>query len=460
MPTMTTPTSTSAGPGSPTTTGDASTTSPSSTSPLPNDAGTTPVTERSPTAADRPELLGEFDLWLDDIPTVEGCEPLWTNTHSNVHLFDEEGLLSGRAFADWGWHATETVSALTLDTTTVELPETVWRDRLTRPAIRLELDDAGWTGTGQLNMPYSCEGNGDVEPIWIPIRLATDETAPQLRANPMSPGPVVFPFTNFGFTFSEPVLMPNGVYEQTLQDLDAAASSVEFIDGGGQTVPVEFLFALGGPVATARFVEPAAATGRLLSLAVAPQYTDRAGNVAVAEGTQFDVLPAAVADPALDFDVTLADGIYGTARFATNGPDESLCEAGSCLVFEGQLPRCEDNEYTVTPEFPLLAVELRDAPASGQLQIRLRLFADDDATPWVRIFFSSGCIGDFGVPTMTALETPQELLTRATAWNDELLGLCGGPVRESGFALSVGCREQSPTGRYRVVIESIVPKPE
>jgi len=406
------------------------------------EAGAGGVGSESPTTD---ALLGDYDVFLSAPPTVNGCTVAWYQPRINLTVYtDWTNQLTTLPFADFFWQGNFAKNP-TFTASRVEVPAILdWADELLAPALELEWNADGFTGTGTAQIPYACSGGARASRT-VAVTVVPDHTSPRLRVDPN--GAPSFGFTRFAFTFSEPVRLPSGDYGITFSEPADGEQALSLYDvDTDAALPIGWKWSLAGPVALARFLDPAAAEGRTVAARLLATLDDHAGNPLVTLDQTFDVEPAALLTTELDFDTKPA-GLYGNASYHATAEPGAACEDGGCLVLDGPIVACYDA--------PAGGLGVRMASSWEGLQLRYRVWASTYSVSPLAIGYASGCTGMISVE-LKALAQPDGVFTHASEWITAKLAPCGGPDDENGFTLALDCSEyRQPPPDVRVVIERI-----
>lgn len=394
-------------------------------------------------------LLGDYDVFVEPPPSVEGCTADWYEARLNLSVEQtDETELRAQAFVDFEWSAYGR-DAPGLDANTLVLPAVKnWDESLAVPALELSRTEQGLSPSGFAEIPYTCD-EGPAVIRRVAVTVAADTTPPKLRVEPLSWGPV-FAFTHFGFTFSEPLLLPSGDYYSWFEEPEDAAQVAQFFDvETGLTLATTFQWSLAGPLQVANFLDPEGVEGRTVSLRILESVADRAGNPVIASEQLFEVLPAAPLGTEIDFDGGTQPGIYGNATYHAESGPGAACEQGGCLVLDGPVPVCD----ATGPPASMFAIRAAANWDTGH-ELRYRVWASTYAVTSLMVGFASGCLGEYS-SSLSLLAEPDGPFTHASPWQDRPIGLCGGPNRENGFVLALGCWPGAEPPEVRVVIERI-----
>lgn len=390
-------------------------------------------------------LLGDYDVYMAAPPAVAGCSVAWYEPRINLAVSPKgSGKLEVLPFADFFWQANFAKEPAFAATTLAIAALLDWEDKPLTPALKLGLDSAGFDGTGWAEIPYTCTGNAQTTRT-VSVTLEPDRTSPTLRVD--AGNPPSFGFTKFSFTFSEPVQLPSGNYGITFSEPTDGENTLELYDVDTNTaLATAWKWALGGPVAQARFLDPASAEGRTVAARLTTPLNDRAGNALVTLDQDVDIEHSAVLETALDFDVQPTVGLFGNASYHAAAGPGAECEQGGCLVLEGTEVAC----YGA----PLGGVAVRLPSTWESLELRYRVWSSTVGLSPLEIGYASGCTGYFPT-TLVKLAQPDGAFTHASAWTTANVAPCGGPDYENGFTVALGCAESGPLPVVRVVIERI-----
>ena len=390
-------------------------------------------------------LLGDYDVYIAAPPLVAGCTVAWYEPRINLAVYPKgSDKLEVLAFADFFWQA-NFAKEPTVEATTLAITVTSdWEAKPLAPALKLGWAAAGFDGTGSAEIPYTCAGNAQVTRT-VSATLEPDRTSPTLRID--AGNPPHFGFTKFSFTFSEPVQLPSGGSGVTFSEPSDGEDALALYDVDTNTeLATAWKWALGGPVAQARFLDPASAEGRTIAARLTTPLTDRAGNALVTLEQTVDIEPSAVLETALDFDAPPTAGLFGNASYHAAAGPGAECEQGGCVVLEGEQVPC----YGA----PLGGVAVRLPSTWQSLQLRYRVWSSTVGLMPLAIGYASGCTGSFPA-TLVKLAQPDGAFTHASAWTTADLAPCGGPENENGFTVALGCTESGQPPVVRVVLERI-----
>lgn len=391
-------------------------------------------------------LIGDYDVFFQPPPPLADCSPDVSEPRLNLALFfGSSRKLEAQQFADYYWDATVSQQPK-LSVDTLEVPAALdYEKKPLAPALTLDLDADGVRGTGFAEIPYSCS-NGATKTQRMPIRVEVDRTPPKLRIDPV--GFTLLGYTRFGFTFSEPVKLPNGDYNDVFSEPSDGQQAVELYDvATSGTLPTAWKWALGGPVSQAHFIDAVSVEGRTIGARLVTPLADRAGNPLTVLGQSFYIQHAAVLDTEIDFDQKPAVGMFDNASYHAAAEPGAECEQGGCLVLDGPVVPCFGAPQST------FAVRL-SSPWNTKVQIRYRAWASTSSVSPLEIGYASGCSGTF-YTDLSPLPQADGALTHASTWKTVDISPCGGPENEVGFTLSLGCAENAQPPTVRVVLERI-----
>ncbi|HET7542350.1 MAG TPA: hypothetical protein VFK05_20920 [Polyangiaceae bacterium] len=390
--------------------------------------------------------LGDYDAFLAKPPEVAGCSVAWYEPRINLTLSrNTRGSLEAVAYADFFWQANAGKEP-TFGSDTLQLYVLADSPQITlTPVLELGWDARGFHGPPSAEIPYTCQ-SGARTTRTVPVTLEVDRTSPKLRVDPV--GFLQFGYTPFGFTFSEPVALPSGDFGATFSDPSDGNVALELYDLDTKAaLPTSWKWSLAGPVAQARFLDPAAVEGRTIATRLLAPLADRAGNPLLASEQTFAIARSAVLETALDFDQEPAAGIYGNASYHVVAGAGAACEQGGCLVLDGPVVSCYGAPRST------FAVRLSSA-WDESIKIRYRVWSSTASVSPLAIGYASGCTGSVSL-TLTALAQPDGAFTHASDWRTISVAPCGGPDYENGFSLSLDCAESEPPPAVRVIVERI-----
>jgi len=391
-------------------------------------------------------LVGDYDVYFPEPPTLDDCSPSWSEPRMNLALFfASSGEFEAQLFADFYWQASSAQEP-SVGPKTIELPAlSDWAQKPLAPALTLDRGAHGILGTAFADIPYICQGGVKITER-VPVLVAADRTPPKLRVDPV--GFPLLGFTRFGVTFSEPMQLPSGDYNDVFSEPSDGEQALQLydIDTNG-ALPTAWRWALGGPVAQAHFVDPGSVEGRSIAARLSAPLADRAGNPLIVLGQTFDIQRSAVLDTELDFDHEPTAGMFGNASYHAVAEPGAECEQGGCVVLDGPVVACSGAPQST------LAVRFSSAWDTA-VQIRYRVWASTYSVEPFAIGYASGCSGSF-YADLAALPQPDGAFTHASAWKTLTLRPCGGPEAEVGFTLSLACAAYAPPPNVRVVIERI-----
>jgi hypothetical protein len=392
-------------------------------------------------------LLGDYDLYLASPPVVDGCSVAWYEPRINFAVYLKgPGKLEVLPFADFFWQANLAKEPAVGASSIVIAAVSDWADVPLTPALELGWDANGFAGTGSAEIPYTCQGDVPTTRT-VSVTIGADHTSPRLRVDAGTPPS--FGFTKFGFTFSEPVTLPSGDYGITFSEPGDGEQALELYDlDTNAALATAWKWSLAGPIAQARFLDPASVEGLTIAARLVTPIADRAGNALVTLDQTFDIEPAAVLDTNIDFDQAPAVGRYGNASYHAAAEPGAACEQGGCLVLDGPLVACYG-----APQGGF-AVRLTSS-WEEEVQLRYRVWASTSSVSPLAIGYASGCTGFFFSSALKLLAQPDGAFSYASDWQTSDFGPCGGPENENGFTVSLACAEYEPAPYIRVVVEAI-----
>lgn len=392
------------------------------------------------------DLVGDYDIsFLGPLEEIEGCTPLITETHWNLHLslddLDFQNNYRVEVFKDFDVYSRSNSIIAESNETYVRLasksPDT--------PTVVLYGTLEGFTYAA-VYVPYECPGADDGSVMLHFSKVVPDETPPKIRLWTHIPGDHAFSFSSLFFAFSEPLRSPSdGFVISRFEDSTSAYQSMSLSNASG-AIPHAWSSDSGGNFGM--YFLDRESIGGDVTLHVGPELTDRAGNSAVMRTDTFTVKNVGgVLESEITFDDGPPSGLLGAATYVASG---APCETGGCIVLEGSAPRCSD--FTDTPAVWGLRVDYGTGTRTLVLRYRLLSSSSLVPSPLVREEYGTSGNEDYPLP----FEVSEGPYTHTSGWTDRHVPP-SSPLNhhDAGIAIGIGCTEQAVQPQVKLVIDRV-----
>lgn len=415
--------------------------------------------EAETSVSNGPNPLGYFDVELGTAPEVPGCSPPSIASHLNLRIEEGDDLeIETRISADFSYpYLVDAVR----DTGRLRVPG----NPAGTPELRLTVNSDGqFTGCGEAIIGYTCV-DGTTTTRRVSTLVRPDETPPRMRlvhdfpTDSATQTNIVPVGILFHLAFSE--LVETGQDEHMLAPVlpDDLTALVEAVDvDTGAVVRTRSRQSFGGAWAL-EFVDYEQVKNHDVRIDLKRRVHDLAGNAMAASEQLLHVMDVGETQSVIDFDDGNYVGAYGNARYVSASDQNSECESGACIVFEEQVPPCDDWQASCPSSSFNFRLALPDT--TSRFRVRSRLLSTHAVSAAPRLWWHAGCNLAVAPAVLPELVEPEGTYTHGTAWQDTDMSLatCLGNGDDTNVAITLTCMkpEDMPTegARVRYVIERI-----